>query len=147
MRRLFSPAGPGPRTSDNYPDAAGRTLLLPSDCLLCLLAFARSAGAIRCFWATVRTALKSQGRAFFVDSLLQQASTAGDHNPLDESGILQRRLNDGREFDIVKVFYEPAVLERRLSERGWHGWVRTSGKFFLYGSVTPVERPQSGGER
>jgi SAM-dependent methyltransferase len=89
------------------------------------------------FWATVRTALKPQGRAFFIDSLLEQTSTARDHDPLDESGIARRRLNDGREFQIVKVFYEPLALERRLSERGWDGWVRSSGRFFLYGSVRP----------
>jgi demethylmenaquinone methyltransferase/2-methoxy-6-polyprenyl-1,4-benzoquinol methylase len=75
---------------------------------------------------------------FFVDSLLEQASTARDHDRLDKSGVVRRRLNDGREFSIVKVFYEPAQLQRRLSDRGWDGWVRPSGQFFLYGSVTPA---------
>ena len=89
------------------------------------------------FWDMVRTALKPQGQVFFIDSLLHQTSTARDHDPLDESGIVRRRLNDGREFQIVKVFYEPPVLERRLSERGWDGWVRSTGKFFLYGSIKP----------
>jgi SAM-dependent methyltransferase len=89
------------------------------------------------FWTRVRTALKPNGVAFFVDSLLQQASAARDQGALDESGIVRRRLNDGREFDIVKIFYDPIVLQRRLSTRGWRGWVRSSGKFFLYGSVTP----------
>ena len=28
-----------------------------------------------------------------------------------------------------------ATLERRLLSRGWNGWVRSNGKFFLYGSV------------
>lgn len=91
------------------------------------------------FWANVRSALKPAGVAFFVDSLLQQASTARDHEPLDETGVVRRRLNDGREFEIVKVFFEPAKLQHRLSERGWRGWVRSSGKFFLYGAVTPVD--------
>lgn len=91
------------------------------------------------FWALVRKAVKPHGQAFFVDSLLQQASTARDHGPLDDSGIDRRRLDDGREFEIVKVFYTPAELERRLREAGWRGWVRSSGQFFLYGSVTPVQ--------
>ncbi len=73
---------------------------------------------------------------FFVDSLLEQASTARDHDRLDESGVVRRRLNDGREFKIVKVFHHPAVLERRLLDRGWNGSVRASGRFFLYGSMT-----------
>jgi demethylmenaquinone methyltransferase/2-methoxy-6-polyprenyl-1,4-benzoquinol methylase len=56
------------------------------------------------FWETVRAVLKPGGRVFWVDSLQEQASTARDHAPLDESGISRRRLNDGREFQIVKVF-------------------------------------------
>jgi demethylmenaquinone methyltransferase/2-methoxy-6-polyprenyl-1,4-benzoquinol methylase len=95
-------------------------------------------GRFDAFWSTVRTAVKPGGRVFFVDSLLEQASTARDHDRLDESGTVKRRLNDGREFEIVKVFYDPAVLERRLTETGWQGWVRSTGTFFLYGSLTPA---------
>jgi 2-polyprenyl-3-methyl-5-hydroxy-6-metoxy-1,4-benzoquinol methylase len=88
------------------------------------------------FWDNVRAALKPKGRVFFVDSLLEQSSTALDHGPLDQSGVVRRRLNDGREFEIVKVFHDPAVLEQRLLERGWKGSVRSTGTFFLHGSVT-----------
>jgi SAM-dependent methyltransferase len=88
------------------------------------------------FWDNIRAALKSKGRVFFVDSLLEQSSTALDHGPLDQSGVVRRRLNDGREFEIVKVFYDPAVLEQRLLERGWKGSVRSTGTFFLHGSMT-----------
>src|ERR1019366_6875435 len=56
------------------------------------------------FWALVRTALKPSGQAFFIDSLPEPTSTAKDHGPLDESGVSRRKLNDGREFDIVKVW-------------------------------------------
>jgi ubiquinone/menaquinone biosynthesis C-methylase UbiE len=88
------------------------------------------------FWAMVRAALKPGGAVFFVDSLSEQAATAHDQAPLDASGVVQRRLNDGREFRVVKVFHEPAKLERLLVHRGWAGVVRTSGRFFLYGSMT-----------
>lgn len=87
------------------------------------------------FWRMVREALRPGGLAFFVDNLRAQASTARDHAPLDDSGIARRRLNDGREFDIVKVFYEPAALELRLASLGWTGWVRSSGRYFLYGAM------------
>jgi demethylmenaquinone methyltransferase/2-methoxy-6-polyprenyl-1,4-benzoquinol methylase len=87
------------------------------------------------FWAKVAASLKPKGRVFFIDSLLEQASTARDHAPLDQSGLVARRLNDGREYKIVKIFYEPASLERRLSSLGWSGWIRSSGQFFLYGSL------------
>jgi demethylmenaquinone methyltransferase/2-methoxy-6-polyprenyl-1,4-benzoquinol methylase len=88
------------------------------------------------FWTKVRASLKPSGRVFFVDSLLEQASTARDHDRLDKSGVVRRRLNDGREFRIVKMFYDPATLERHLSNLGWNGWVRSVGRFFFYGSVT-----------
>jgi len=87
------------------------------------------------FWAMVRSALKPDGSVFFVDSLFEQASTAQDH-VIDQSGLARRRLNDGREFSVVKIFYEPAPLQRQLLERGWNGQVAASGQFFLYGSLS-----------
>ena len=85
----------------------------------------------------VQSALKPSGSVFFVDSLREPTSAANDQGSLDDSRIMRRRLNDGREFTVVKVFYEPAELERRLVERGWRGWVRSSGRFFVYGLLSP----------
>jgi demethylmenaquinone methyltransferase/2-methoxy-6-polyprenyl-1,4-benzoquinol methylase len=87
------------------------------------------------FWAMVRAALKPGGQIFWIDSLLEPASTARDHAPLDQSGVVSRRLNDGREFKIVKIFYEPTELEGHLTRLGWRGWVRSSGQFFHYGCM------------
>jgi demethylmenaquinone methyltransferase/2-methoxy-6-polyprenyl-1,4-benzoquinol methylase len=89
------------------------------------------------FWAAVRLALKPSGSAFFIDSLPEGTSTAIDQAVPADSDLARRRLNDGREFDIVKVFHEPAELEGRLRERGWRGWVRSSGRFFIYGLLSP----------
>jgi len=69
---------------------------------------------------------------------LEPTSTARDHEPLDQSGVVRRRLNDGREYRIVKMFYEPADLERHLARLGFMGWVRSSGTFFHYGCVSPA---------
>jgi 2-polyprenyl-3-methyl-5-hydroxy-6-metoxy-1,4-benzoquinol methylase len=88
------------------------------------------------FWASVSAALRPGGRVFFIDSLMEQTSTALDHGPLDASGSVQRMLNDGREFKIVKIFYEPSALKQRLAAQGWTGWVRSTSKFFMYGSMT-----------
>jgi SAM-dependent methyltransferase len=88
------------------------------------------------FWSIVKGALKPGGRVFFIDSLMEQTSTARDHGPLDESGMAHRKLNDGREFNIVKVFYQPSALEERLTWMGWTGWVRSTKTFFLYGYLT-----------
>lgn len=48
---------------------------------------------------------------------------------------MDRRLNDGRHFRVVKVSYEPAALESRLQALGWRGYVRSPGEFFVYGCV------------
>ena len=91
------------------------------------------------FWKIVQQALKPDGKAFFIDSLFEQTSTAVNHTALDRSGMAQRKLNDGREFRIVKVFYEPELLEKRLKKDGWNGQVCSTGKFFYYGCMS---RPQ-----
>jgi hypothetical protein len=87
------------------------------------------------FWAMVAGALEPGGSVFFVDSLFQPESTARDHAPIDTSGVVRRRLNDGREFRVVKIFHTPEALEARLSGLGWRGSVRASGEFFVYGCV------------
>jgi SAM-dependent methyltransferase len=85
------------------------------------------------FWASVAARLGPDGRVFFIDSLDDPTSSALDHPLPDASGIAHRRLNDGREFNVVKIFYEPAVLERRLHQLGWSGRAASSGRFFLHG--------------
>jgi demethylmenaquinone methyltransferase/2-methoxy-6-polyprenyl-1,4-benzoquinol methylase len=87
------------------------------------------------FWRMVRSALRDGGQAFFVDNLFGQEQTATNHKEIDRHGVVERKLNDGRAFNIVKIFYDPALLERRLRALGWTGYVRSTGRFFLYGCV------------
>jgi demethylmenaquinone methyltransferase/2-methoxy-6-polyprenyl-1,4-benzoquinol methylase len=89
------------------------------------------------FWQLVRTALRPGGHAFFIDSAMHQDGTA-KNQAVDHGGVVRRRLNDGREFDIVKIFYEPDDLRARLGG-GWRGYVRATPKYFIYGCVSPVE--------
>ena len=49
-----------------------------------------------------------------------------------------RKLNDGREFRVVKVFYAPEALQERLARSGWHAVVEQTPNFFLYGSAAPA---------
>jgi SAM-dependent methyltransferase len=60
------------------------------------------------FWSMVASALRPGGRVFLVDSYHPRRTT-GD--------VQQRRLNDGREFHIVKRFWQPDELAARP---GWH---------------------------
>jgi demethylmenaquinone methyltransferase/2-methoxy-6-polyprenyl-1,4-benzoquinol methylase len=48
--------------------------------------------------------------------------------------VQQRKLNDGREFEIVKVYYEPDDLAQKLHALGWDATIHTTEHYFLYGS-------------
>jgi SAM-dependent methyltransferase len=79
--------------------------------------------------------LKPGGRIAFIDSLPDPASGAADH-PTPAEGVAARRLDDGREFTIVKVFYKPTELTSRLREAGFESAeVTTTGRFFLLGTA------------
>jgi len=88
------------------------------------------------FLALARRWLKSGGGFAFIDSLPDPQSGAADHpTPADDTSV--RRLDDGREFTIVKVYREPAELEAALREAGFAtAEVTTTGRFFILGSAT-----------
>ena len=85
------------------------------------------------FLELVRRWLKPGGTFAFIDSLPDPQSSAADHpTPADDLSI--RRLDDGREFTIVKVYYTPAELEVALARAGFDDvTVTTTGRFFLTG--------------
>ncbi len=87
------------------------------------------------FWKLVDNCLAPGGRVFFVDSRHEPTSTAVDHQlPAPEATMTHRRLNDGREFQIYKVFYDPKELTVRLRELGWDFDIRQTDHYFHYGS-------------
>jgi 2-polyprenyl-3-methyl-5-hydroxy-6-metoxy-1,4-benzoquinol methylase len=90
------------------------------------------------FWELVRTSLAPQGRVFFIDSQREPTSTASDQ-PLSDTSIMVRRLNDGRTFAIYKVFYDPVELQGRLEHLGWNATIRTTSRYFLYGSCNSAD--------
>jgi SAM-dependent methyltransferase len=86
------------------------------------------------FWQLVRDCLAPGGRVFFVDSLYDHTSTALDHRlPEPEATVVRRRLNDGREYQVVKVFYHLSELAERLCRLGWRFDIRQTKNYFLYG--------------
>jgi demethylmenaquinone methyltransferase/2-methoxy-6-polyprenyl-1,4-benzoquinol methylase len=89
------------------------------------------------FLQMVAEALRPGGTLFWVDGRYEPASTAIDHQlPGLESQLMTRRLNDGREFQIVKNFYDPAALTRRFAAAGLKVAIRETRTFFIYGVGT-----------
>jgi SAM-dependent methyltransferase len=88
------------------------------------------------FWTTVAASLKPGGTAYLIDSAFDPTSTAKDHVlPGRDASVVGRKLNDGREFKIVKIFYEPAALAAKLAPLGWCAELSQTMRYFIYGEV------------
>ena len=87
------------------------------------------------FLALARGWLKPGGNLAIIDSMPDAASGAADHpEPADDLAV--RRLADGREFTIVKVYYTSDELAAALTAAGFSDVsVTTTGRFFLLGSA------------
>jgi SAM-dependent methyltransferase len=87
------------------------------------------------FLALAKRWLKPGGILAFIDSLPDPQSGAAD-NPEPGDDVAVRRLDDGREFTIVKVYREPPELEDALRSAGFSGVrVTTTGRFFVLGEA------------
>ncbi len=87
------------------------------------------------FLGVVRRWLQPGGRFAFIDSQFDPQSSAADH-PAPSDDLSVRFLDDGREFTIVKVYYEPAELVAALRRAGFEApSVTTTGRFFLLGTA------------
>ncbi len=85
------------------------------------------------FLHMVAKALRPGGKIFFVDGRREPTSTAADHQlPQQDSQIMTRKLNDGRAFQIVKIFYDPTFLSERCTAVGLDVAVRETATYFLY---------------
>ena len=92
------------------------------------------------FWKTVAAALAPGGAAYLIDSAFDPTSTAKDHVlPGRDAGVVIRKLNDGREFRIVKLFYRPEELAAKLSEFGWRAEIRQTEHYFIHGQASTDE--------
>jgi len=89
------------------------------------------------FLGKVARATRRGGHVFMIDSRPDHTSTATDHAPPEQGDTTSvRKLNDGRVFTIVKVFYEQEPLRERLARAGLDARVSTTERYFIYASGT-----------
>jgi SAM-dependent methyltransferase len=87
------------------------------------------------FWTLVGSCLRPGGRAFLIDNRRDPTRAAQDPYIIDEADDVQRRrLEDGSEHRVVKVFYEPDELAERLHRLGWVTDLAETSRF-IYGSA------------
>lgn len=84
------------------------------------------------FLGAVYDALAPGGRLFFVDS--QEVDTSHTRGEAEDLGgeLQQRVLSDGRRYEIVKIYYDPAQLTATLREGGFEIEVLSTPNFFIY---------------
>ncbi len=98
-----------------------------------------------------------RGHGADLGALLDRREVEGDVVPVgddqvtatDESlgapddAYTTRRLDSGEEYRIVKVFYDPRRLARRLAALGWQIETRVTGRFFFVGHGGPAQTRRS----
>jgi SAM-dependent methyltransferase len=90
------------------------------------------------FWSLVADCLKPAGRVFFADDAHRtpEELVEGPSSP-----TIRRQIPDGTAYRLVKVPHQPADLERRLRQLGWHIKVTSTAGPFYWGAGSLGKRP------
>lgn len=92
------------------------------------------------FWNTVAATLASRGKAIFIDD--GPAEAARDEVLADQPvPAVLRRLDDGNQYRIVKVFHDARTLTGDLTALGWSVRVRPADGNFIVGIAEPPANP------
>jgi demethylmenaquinone methyltransferase/2-methoxy-6-polyprenyl-1,4-benzoquinol methylase len=87
------------------------------------------------FWHLVGSCIRPGGRVFLIDNRRDATPNTVDPYVFAEANDVQRRrLNDGSEHRVVKIFYEPDELARRLKAEGWEADIAGT-PWFIFGSA------------
>jgi demethylmenaquinone methyltransferase/2-methoxy-6-polyprenyl-1,4-benzoquinol methylase len=88
------------------------------------------------FWLLLRRLLAERGRVLFIDEHVDER--AKETYLAGEEEVVERRLQDGSTYRVVKNFVDPQGLERRLRGIGWQCRVRRDGTDWVSGEARPV---------
>jgi demethylmenaquinone methyltransferase/2-methoxy-6-polyprenyl-1,4-benzoquinol methylase len=93
----------------------------------------------RSFWEMIGRALAPGGRVYLIDSARSHRASARDHALQDpDEETMLRRLADGREYHIVKHWFDAESLQLQLAALGWNAHIQTTREFFVFGHATPA---------
>lgn len=97
------------------------------------------------FWGSLRGLLTPGGRVLFIDEHRDVREKETYLSGSDE--IIERRLQDGSRFRIIKNFIDPPLLERRLHAIGWQCEIRRDGDDWVAGVARPASAPDGSPRR
>lgn len=89
------------------------------------------------FWRQLRGLVAGRGRVLFVDE--HPDVRAKEEYAAGSDEIICRRLADGSEHRLVKVFVDPGQLWARLRQLGWQSRFRRDGPDWVIGEACPRE--------
>jgi SAM-dependent methyltransferase/GNAT superfamily N-acetyltransferase len=89
------------------------------------------------FWSKLARWLRPTGLVWMVDDATPWAAPPSDARSVGGPLHAHRRVLDGRDYTIVKLFYSPEQLAARLDEIGWDADLRGTGEHLLVGTVRP----------
>jgi demethylmenaquinone methyltransferase/2-methoxy-6-polyprenyl-1,4-benzoquinol methylase len=85
------------------------------------------------FLEKVYRSVRIGGQVFIIDSRFDPTSTAKDHLLENDSNIqITRKLNDGQQFTIFKIFYKRSQLLDKLTQVGFNADVNQTNNYFIY---------------
>ena len=87
------------------------------------------------FWRLVRECVRDDGRVVFIDED-DRGSVNDDVRIVDGLPLARRTLGDGREFDVIKLFWRPHELTARLHSLGWAFSIQRVFDAFMFGVGT-----------
>ena len=91
------------------------------------------------FLSKVYDSVLPKGKVMIIDSYFEITSSAKDHPLQNKNEIYQKRkLNDEREFQIFKIYYQPDVLLHKLTQAGFQSEARLTDTYFIYAQGVKV---------